>query len=237
MTKFLLLATLTMVAVCSLPAAVVDCPTAATTLDVLLGFNSLTNACQSQDKLFWNFNYTPGSNAPSADRVIANLIFNQGGAVDIHGWNFGSLWSQNPGTGALADFTLGFTIEVCPAAQCGTGAGTVITNADATYAPTTLFPAGPETVTWSTGATATLTSGNSGPLPPGGDIGLGAGSTGPISVSAAFSGTGAMTQTSLRFYETVPTGIPEPTAASLFLGGAAMIALGCCRRKKGGHIV
>jgi len=208
----------------SLSAAIVPCPTTST-LDVLIAtFNSLANACQSQDKLFWNFNYTPGGNSPAASGVGASLIFQAGTGVDIHGWNFSATWSQAGAT--LANFSLGYAIEVVP----GT-AGTLINLADAVYAPTTVSPAGPETVNWSNGASTTLTNGSPGPLPAGGNIGLGAGILGPISVTANFSGTGTITQTTLRFYETVPVNpIPEP--ASIMLFGAGLSVLGLVRRRR-----
>jgi len=235
MRKFLLLAPLTILAVSGLSAAVVPCPTS-TTLDILLGFNSLANACSSQDKLFWNFNYTPGANAPAASGVTSSLIFQQGQGIDIHGWNFGGNWSQ--AGSVLGSFTLGYTIQVCPVATCSsTVPGTVINLADATYAPSAVSTPGPETVNWSNGATVTLTSASPGPLPGNGNIGLGAGITTPISVTAAFSGTGAITQTSLRFYESIPTTVPEPTSAALFFGGLAMIVFGCCRRNKSGRVI
>jgi hypothetical protein len=207
----------------SLSAAVVPCPMNST-LDVLVAtFNSLANACVSQDKLFWNFNYGPSGNSPAASAVGASLIFQAGSGTDLHGWNFSATWSQAGAT--LANFTLGYTIEVVP----GT-AGTLINLADAVYAPSAVTGAGPETINWSNGATTTLTNGSPGPLPPGANIGLGAGTVGPISVTANFSGTGTITQTTLRFYETVPTGIPEP--ASIMLLGGGLAVLGLVRRHR-----
>jgi hypothetical protein len=207
----------------SLSAAVVPCPTSST-LDVLIAtFNSLANACQSQDKLFWNFFYNPGGNSPAASAVGTSLIFQAGAGTDIHGENFSATWSQAGAT--LANFTLGYTIEVVPGTL-----GTVISGADAVYAPSAVAAAGPETVTWSNGAATTLTNGSPGPLPAGANIGLGAGILGPITVTANFSGTGTITQTTLRFYETVPTGIPEP--ASIILLGAGLSVLGLVRRHR-----
>jgi hypothetical protein len=221
-----------------LSAAVVACPTT-TTLSTLLAFDTLANACYSQDKLFWNFSYTPTGNSPAAADVSASLVFQAGQSIDIHGWNFGAVWSQNTVTGTPAGFTLSYSIEVCPTSglPCSGNVlpGTLITQADAVYAPSSVFLPGPETVTWSNGASVTLTSGAPGPLPPGGNIGLGGGTTGPITVTAQFSGTGAITQTTLRFYETIgESRIPEPTTLSLI--GAGLIALGCVRvRRRRAH--
>jgi hypothetical protein len=218
-----------------LSAAVVDCPTNTNLQFLVTNLVGLANACTSQDKLFWNFTYTSlGPSAPTASDVSANLIFQPGGVgVDIHGWNFSSTWAQ--GTSGLANFSLSYQIEVCPNSATCLGhpvpAGSVITAADAVYAPVSTFPPGNEVVTWSNGAMVTLTNGSPGPLPPNGNIGLGGGTVGPLTVTAVFSGTGAITQTTLRFYETVPqTGIPEPT--TMLLLGAGLATFGIVRRRR-----
>jgi len=219
----------------NLGAVQTACPANAT-FDVLAGFNSLANACFSQDKLFWNFVYTPTGNAGAASTVSGGLIFAAQPGTDIHGWNFSSSnWVQ----GVLpAQFTISYTIQVCPAGSVCVGnviPGTVISGADAVYAPVSTFLPGPETVTWSQGSspTVTLTSGSPGALPPGANIGLGAGVTTPITVTANFSGTGAITQTTLRFYETLGTlQTPEPGSLAMILGGAGLIELGSFRRRK-----
>jgi len=229
-----LLASVVLAGAGKLSAAVIACPVM-TDIGALLSFNSIANACYSQDTMFWNFIYTPGPSAPTASNVSADLI-SQTGSIDVHGWNFSADWAQAV-AGSLANFTLSFRIQVCNAAPClaNVNPGTVITAADATYAPESVFPPGPETVSWSNGATVTLTSGSPGPLPPNGNIGLGAGTPGPITVTAVFSGTGGITQTSLRFYETEPnsnplTPVPEPASAGMMLGGIGLIALGFYKR-------
>jgi hypothetical protein len=212
----------------NLLASQIACPTA-TTFDVLAAQTAggIANACTNQDKLFWNFVYTPTGIAGAASTVTAGLISQTVGNLDIHGWNFGSSnWVQ--GSGGAAGFTIGYTIEVCPAGSACVGAvvpGTLITGADAVYAPVSTFTAGNETVTWSNGANVTLTSGSPGPQPSTGNIGFSG--VGPISVSAVFTGTGAITQTTLRFYETVPNGTPEPVTMALM--GSSLLGLGLLR--------
>src|ERR1035437_9639074 len=216
----------------NLLASQIPCPTVPTTCDVLAAATGgsaggIANGCYSQDKLFFNFVYIPTDIAGAASTVQAGLIFQTAGALDIHGWNFSSSsWVQ--GSGGLADFTIGYTMEVCPAGSACVGAvvpGTLITGANAVYAPVSLFPPGNETVNWSNGANATLTSGSPGPLPANGNISFSG--VGPISVSAVFTGTGAITQTTLRFYETVPSGIPEPVTMALM--GSSLLGLGLLR--------
>jgi len=216
----------------SLSASVISCPTS-TTFDVLESFNSASNACFSQDKLFWGFNYVPGTGAPAASQVTSDLIFQTSPALDVHGWNFGANWIQ---TGAsLANFVLSFTTEVCPLSESACAAnvlpGESISGADATYAPVSVLPAGNETVSWSNGALVTLTDGSPGPLPSNGDIGLPPGFQGPITVMADFSGTGGVTQTSLRFFETV-VATPEPSFLGFTVIAFVLIAITRLRKKE-----
>ena len=97
-----------------------------------------------------------------------------------------------------------------------------------------MLPPGQEVVDWSNGATVTLTSGSPGPLPSNGNIGLPADFTGPITVTATFAGTGAITQTSLRFYETPgqAAAVPEPANLSWLVGGLGVIGIAGFRRLK-----
>ena len=202
-----------------------------TTLDVLVAsFNAPGNGCVSQGALFYGFDYVPTGNATAAAGVEASLII-QTGSVAVHGWNFSDSWSQ--AGSVLAGFTLSYSIEVCsPIACSGLGAppGTVLQSADASYAPVSVFPPGTSVVSWSNGATVTLTSGSPGPLPANGNIGLGGGITGPITVKEVFSGAGAITQTSLRFYENAP--VPEPGTLLLLGSGIAGLVL-FARTKRG----
>ncbi|HVP46460.1 MAG TPA: PEP-CTERM sorting domain-containing protein [Bryobacteraceae bacterium] len=229
-TKLLLLAGL--LATSSLSAAVVPCPTSAA-FDLLTVFNSAANACFSQDVMFWDFIYTPDAGAPAATGVTSSLIFQTSPLLDIHGWNFDGVW-----VGPQAGFTLSYAMEVCPTSgQPCSGIvtpGTSITAADATYAPVSVLPPGQEVVTWSNGATVTLTSSSPGPLPPNGNIGLPVGFTGPITVTAVFAGTGGITQTSLRFYETAGQAapVPEPTHLSMLICGLGFIGIAGWRRLK-----
>ena len=238
-------AVLAMLAVRSLPAAVIACPTTAT-LSALEAFDTAADACFSQDKMFWGFTYTPGTGsvAPAATGVNATLIFQPGSGIDIHGWTFAANWSQassgggggGGGGGALANFTLSYMISVCtdPACTANVAPGTLITQADATYSPSAVNPPGNEVVNWSTGASATLTSSSPGPLPPLGNINLGSGSLGPLQVTANFSGTGTISSTTLRFYETIstPGTTPEPASLALMMGGGGLFGLGCWRRRR-----
>jgi hypothetical protein len=202
------------------------CP-ATTTLNVLISsFDILANACSSLDKLFWNFSYTPiGPLAPAANQVTADVIANP----NINGWNFSSLWLSIGG--ASAAFTLSYSIEVCPASApppCNAPpAGTRIVTADAVYAPSSQFPPGSETVSWIGGlpspANVTLTAGSPGPMP----TMFSGGFLGPINVTANFSGGGAITQTTTRFYESA---IPE--SATMTLLGIGLAGLGIIRRRR-----
>lgn len=213
-------------------AAQLACPVNST-FDVLQTQTAggIANACVAQDKLFWNFVYTPTGSSGAASTVSTNLINQQSPGLDIHGFNFSSsTWVQ--GVNGPAQFILSYTIQVCPTGSSCAGVpipGTFISGADATYAPVSTFPGGPETVNWSTGTTATLTFGTPGPLPSNGNINTGGG-TQPITVTANFSGTGAITQTSLRFFESVPTGVPEPT--TMLLLGVGLAGLGIMKRRQ-----
>jgi len=210
----------------SLFAQLPTCPNTDTLADLISKYSS--SACISQDKMFWGFSYAPtGTNSPPASQVMSSLIFQTSPAVDIHGWSFTGDWEQ---AGAnLASFTLSYEIQVCNAPSCASAVlpGEVISAADAIYAPSALTGAGNETVSWSNGASTTLTSSSPGPLPVGANIGFSG--AGPITVTANFSGTGVITGTSLRFYESQ---VPEPTAAGYVLGVLSIFAIAGYRRWK-----
>jgi len=72
----------------------------------------------------------------------------------------------------------------------------------------------------------TLTNSSPGPMPSNGNIGLPANEQGPITVTAVWAGTGGITQTTLRFYETE---VPEPSTTSLV--GLGILGLGFALRK------
>ncbi len=225
MKKLILICLLALLSASGLFAAVIACPSNST-LDVYVSsFNGLSNACFSQDKIFYNFTYSPLPGTTSASGVQVSPIFQQFGGIDIHGFNFNDNW-----TSIGAGFTLGYTIQMCtdPACLANVVPGTVITAADATFAPTFNFD-GKEVVTWSNGATVTLITG-SGALPPLGNIGLGAGTAGPITVNAEMvPGTaGGVTQTSLRFYESAAP-VPEP--ATMVMLGSGILGV-IARRKR-----
>ena len=154
MNRYMMLGVVIVIALTAgqLSAAVLACPTSTDLGTLIASFNSLANACFSQDKLFWNFSYTPGPAAPAASGVTSSLIFQQGNGIDIHGWNFSSVWSQSVTTSALASFTLSYTIEVCPTSgqPCSPNVvpGTLINLADAVYAPSAVFTPGPEMNGW-----------------------------------------------------------------------------------------
>src|SRR4029078_2898267 len=73
----------------NLSAAVLPCPSNTDLGTLIASFNSLANACQSQDKLFWNFSYTNlGTQAPTAAHVQAGGGFHAAGWIQIPRWTF-----------------------------------------------------------------------------------------------------------------------------------------------------
>jgi len=87
-------------------AQAVPCP-ASTTLNVLIGFGAV--GCDSQDKTFSNFSYTPSNAAADPATAINALLIFQAGVQDIHGWTF---THAAPVTQWLSPFTLAYTIAV-----------------------------------------------------------------------------------------------------------------------------
>jgi hypothetical protein len=78
-----------------------------TTLDALVALGS--SGCQSQDKIFSNFSYTPLTGGVTSTHVTSSIVLTQGGSGDIHGW----LFSADTGTWTTG-FSIGFDIAVAP---------------------------------------------------------------------------------------------------------------------------
>jgi len=112
MSKFLLYSGVVFAAVGVMPAAPIACPTGAVPLATLVALptTGADAGCQSQDKIFSDFVYTPLTGGTVASAITAVLVFEQpGSGTDIHGWDF------TPTTGSwTTGFTLSFTISVAP---------------------------------------------------------------------------------------------------------------------------
>ena len=107
MSRFIVLIVIVFAAVAVLPAAVIDCtsPTLVFVSDlVTLG----ATGCQSQDKIFSNFVYTPATGGLPGTSIKTNLVI-QTGSSDIHGW----LFAPNDAAWTLG-FTLSYDISVAP---------------------------------------------------------------------------------------------------------------------------
>jgi hypothetical protein len=201
-------------------AAPIACPTGASLATLIALPTTGPNAgCQSQDKIFSNFAYSPLTGGVSASNITAGLVFQQvGGTTDIHGWNFiptvGS-W----GTG----FTLSFTISVATGnpgvsifaskdqidtglvpnnivmTDIQTGVGTLTTTGASTAAET-LQVSYPGLQSITTTSTATITGGN-----------------GLLSLEQ-------------EWFENIASSTPEP--AAMFLVGTGLLGLSLLRRRK-----
>jgi len=68
------------------------------------------DVCQSQDKIFSNFIYTPVVGGTPASDIDVTLVNKAVGAEDIHGWSF---VAETNVTWTLG-FTLSYTISVAP---------------------------------------------------------------------------------------------------------------------------
>ena len=201
-------------------AAPIACPTGASLATLIALPTTGPNAgCQSQDKIFSNFTYSPLTGGVSASNITAGLVFQQvGGNTDIHGWNF------IPTVGSWATgFTLSFTISVAPGnpgtvifaskdqidsglvpnnvvmTDIQTGVGTLTTRG-LTTAAETLQVSYPGLQSITTTSTATIAGGN-----------------GLLSFEQ-------------EWFESIGSSTPEP--AAMFLVGTGILGLSLLRRRK-----
>jgi len=104
--RFSLLIVIVIAAAAVLPAAVIPCPESGA-LSVLTAMTLAGDTCQSQDKIFSNFVYTPVAGGVPATDVNFNLVLRTG-IQDIHGWSF------IPENAWVLGFTLSYDISVAP---------------------------------------------------------------------------------------------------------------------------
>jgi hypothetical protein len=115
--KILLTVVFGLIVSSAVQAAPITCTNTTLAALIALGsFNPVTNTggCESQDKIFSNFQYTPVNLAlDPASAINATVVFQAGPSnQDIHGW----LFTNNNGTtdAWVFGFTLSYTIQVVP---------------------------------------------------------------------------------------------------------------------------
>lgn len=112
---------LTLVMVGTMSATITQCPTSTTLAALIALGQGVENACQSQDKLFYNFSYTP---LGDAGNVNATLIFAASATPpigDLHGWIF---------THATGTWTSGFTLSYVIQVAAGNPLVVIATSKD-----------------------------------------------------------------------------------------------------------
>ena len=198
-------------------AAPIACPTGVSLATLIaLPTTGPDAGCQSQDKIFSNFSYSPLAGGVAASNVKVGLVFQQiGGNTDIHGWNF----IPNVGSWS-AGFTLSFTISVVP------GNPGIVIRTSKDQIDTGLLPNGVVMRDIQTGV-GTLTT---------------QGLAGLETTQVSYGGTQSITTTSTA---TIPNGsgllsfeqewfeqVPVPEPAATLMVGSGLLSLGLLRLRR-----
>jgi len=218
---FLLYATGVFASVGVMAGAPIACPTGVTLATLIaLPTTGPDAGCQSQDKIFSDFVYTPLAGGTSASNITAGLVFQQpSSSTDIHGWNF------IPTSGSwTTGFTLSFTISVAP------GFPNVSIFASKDQIDSGFVPNGVVLTDIQTGVGTLTTNGTT---------------TGNETLQVSYPGLQSITTTATA---TVPTGdtllsfeqewfehtagVPEP--AAMFLVGTGLLGLSLLRLRRQG---
>jgi hypothetical protein len=211
--------------VASMHAAIIPCTD--TTLATLIALGSgAGNGCTIDDKLYNNFNYTPGAGAPAATAV--NAAVDENLATLLSGWTFTSATGSFNG-----NFVLGFTVTVVPGPPCPSAPCTITSTAEQMFPGTT--PPGNQAI--AVAYTAPAEPGvNLNNLTFGGNTG-----------GSAFAGISTLTKTATTsgitaaqpiiswesdVHETPASAVPEPV--TLMAMGTGLLALSflCSRRRR-----